>query len=342
MHGRSRNPYDTNRTVGGSSGGEGCLQGAAGSAFGIGSDIGGSIRIPAYFNGIFGHKPSKHIVSMKGQYPVPVTKDQESFLGIGPMCRRAEDLLPLLKIVAQKNALQLKLDEDVNVKDLKFYYQDTDAGGKFVSVVKPEIRALFRKICLHLDKAHKIKAERVQLNTFAKGTPIWMACMSAPNGPTFAEQLVNLEGSISIPLELLKWCFRLSNHTFIGILTALVEKLGTKHGSSKHTYLVEQRDRLKTELEDLLGDNGVFLYPTHPTPAPYHNEPTFKPFNFSYTGIINVLGFPATHCPMGLNHEGLPIGLQVVSNNKNDRLCLAVARELEKAFGGWVPPEIDA
>lgn len=60
------------------------------------------------------------------------------------------------------------------------------------------------------------------------------------------------------------------------------------------------------------------------------------------SGIINVLKFPATNIPMGLDSSGLPIGLQVVSKENNDRLCLAVANELEKAFGGWVPPEVQA
>lgn len=81
VHGRTRNPYDDNRIVGGSSGGEGCLQGACGSAFGIGSDIGGSIRMPAFFNGVFGHKPTKDVVSNEGQYPKPFCAEQNSYLG---------------------------------------------------------------------------------------------------------------------------------------------------------------------------------------------------------------------------------------------------------------------
>lgn len=81
VHGRTSNPYDTNRIVGGSSGGEGCIQAAAASAFGLGSDIGGSIRMPSFFNGIFGHKPSKFIVSNEGQYPSTECEEQNSFLG---------------------------------------------------------------------------------------------------------------------------------------------------------------------------------------------------------------------------------------------------------------------
>lgn len=342
VHGRTSNPYDTNRIVGGSSGGEGCIQAASGSAFGIGSDIGGSIRIPAYFNGVFGHKPSRDIVPIKGQFPMPLNRDQETFLGLGPICRRAEDLLPILKVIVQKNVTDLQLDKEVNLKDIKFYYQESDMGGKYITPVKPEIKNLFKKISLHLDKAHKIKMQKTQLKRFSKGIPMWLVCMSNANGPTFAEQLLNMEGKICIPLEFLKWCFRLSRHTFIAIFTALFEKYGVKPGHPKHTHLVEERDKLKREVEDLLGEDGVFIYPTHPTPAPYHNEPLFKPFNYTYTAVINILGLPATHCPMGLNDEGLPIGVQVIANHKNDRLCFAVAREIEKAFGGWTPPEIQA
>lgn len=343
IHGRTSNPYDTNRIVGGSSGGEGCNQAASGSAFGIGSDIGGSIRMPAFFSGVFGHKPTKGIVSNKGQYPSPVSEIQQNMLGIGPLCRRAEDLAPILKIIAKKDVLpELKLDKKVDIKNIKFYYQETDMGGTMISPVNREIRDLFKKVVLHFEKAHKIKVQKVEIERFRKGTPMWMADMKPGNGPTFDQQLANLDGAINIPFELLKWCFRLSQHTFIGLLTAILEKFSPDPSTSKAVYIVQERNALRNEVADLLGDDGVFLYPTHPTAAPYHNEPLIKPFNFIYTGIINVLGFPATHCPMGLNSEGLPIGLQVVANDKNDRLCLAVAMELEKAFGGWVPPTIEA
>ena len=69
VYGRTSNPYHTGKTVGGSSGGEGCVLSAGGSPWGIGSDVGGSIRIPAFFNGIFGHKPSAGIVDNSGHVP---------------------------------------------------------------------------------------------------------------------------------------------------------------------------------------------------------------------------------------------------------------------------------
>lgn len=88
----------------------------------------------------------------------------------------------------------------------------------------------------------------------------------------------------------------------------------------------------------MLGEDGVFLYPTHPTPAPLHHEPLFKPFNFSYTAIINCLGLPATACPLGFSN-GLPIGIQVIAGLYQDHLTLAVAEELERNFGGWQMPQ---
>ena len=92
------------------------------------------------------------------------------------------------------------------------------------------------------------------------------------------------------------------------------------------------------ELRQVLGKDGVLLYPPPPKGAPYHNEPLFYPFNFAYTGLFNALAYPVTQCPLGLNSEGLPLGFQIVTAPNNDRLSIAVAVFLEKEFGGWVPP----
>lgn len=77
------------------------------------------------------------------------------------MCRRAEDLAPILKILAGSNNKKLRLDEPVDVKKIRWYYQDNDTGSFFVSPVAAEIRELFVKIAKHLDKAYGIKASKV-------------------------------------------------------------------------------------------------------------------------------------------------------------------------------------
>jgi fatty acid amide hydrolase 2 len=123
-------------------------------------------------------------------------------------------------------------------------------------------------------------------------------------------------------------------------MTCLTEDLGVKPGSEKYKFLHSERDKIIEEFREMLKDDmSVFLYPTHPCVAPYHDEPIFRALNFSYTALINLLGMPACAIPLGLGKdEGVPLGLQVVANYNNDRLCLAVACELEKSFGGWTPP----
>ena len=101
VYGRTSNPYDARRIVGGSSGGEGAIIGAGGSPFGLGSDVGGSIRMPAFFNGVFGHKPSSGLVPNTGQFPSPSgAREGRRYLVTGPLARSARDLPLLLSILA--------------------------------------------------------------------------------------------------------------------------------------------------------------------------------------------------------------------------------------------------
>lgn len=107
VYGMTNNAYDTQRLVGGSSGGEACAVSAFFAPFGLGSDIGGSIRMPAFFNGIFGHKPSVHLIPNVGQHPgARQNGTLHSILATGPLCRFAEDLLPLSRLLADGGFLQ--------------------------------------------------------------------------------------------------------------------------------------------------------------------------------------------------------------------------------------------
>jgi len=92
------------------------------------------------------------------------------------------------------------------------------------------------------------------------------------------------------------------------------------------------------EFQELMKDDAIFVYPTLPSPAPRHHHPFFRPSDFSYCGIFNVLGVPVTQVPMGLGSKGLPLGVQIVGGMYSDHLTIKVAEELESAFGGWIPP----
>lgn len=134
INGRTLNPYDSSRTPGGSSGGEGALIGAGASVFGLGSDIAGSIRVPSMFNGIFGHKPSAGIVSLDGHFPSSTDKNFNQYLTIGPMCRFAKDLPMLTHLIVDEKFLpMLQLDQPLHTKDIKIYYL-TSAGFTLLSM----------------------------------------------------------------------------------------------------------------------------------------------------------------------------------------------------------------
>lgn len=258
------------------------------------------------------------------------------------MSRFACDLKPMLKILSGKNAELLSLDEPVNLTALKFFYQENDGGSFFVTPVDYDIRNAMDKVIRHLQISLKAKPQRVKMSKLKKSTTIWLANMKDEHAIGFDSQLANLNGRINPYIETVKWLFGQSNHTFIAIMTAITDRIGVQYGTPEYHLEVEEKNDLVHEFEEMLGNNGVFIYPTHPTVAPYHNEPIARAFNFSYTAIINTLGLPATAVPLGIGSEGLPIGLQVVANRNQDRLCLAVASELERAFGGWVAPKITA
>lgn len=128
IKGRTLNPYDASRTSGGSSGGEGALNGAGASVFGLGSDIAGSIRVPGMFNGVFGHKPTEGIISLDGHFPSSSDKNFNRYLTIGPMCRYAKDLPTLVHLMANDESRKLlRLDEPLHTKDINILYL-TSAG----------------------------------------------------------------------------------------------------------------------------------------------------------------------------------------------------------------------
>lgn len=254
------------------------------------------------------------------------------------MSKKATDLKPLLQIMSGENATKLKLDEEVNLKKIKVYYQNNNLNSAMVCGVEPAIKRALSKAVSHMEKICETPVEQVKIKKIIKSRDIWSINMKIKDAPSFAERLTGTDGYLNVMIEIVKNIFGQSDYTFIALVTALFDKLIVTPGSQKHDEMVQCRQELEDEFKNLLKDDGVFLYPTHPTAVPYHNEPIVRAFNFTYTAIINSIGLPATHIPLGLNEEDLPIGIQVVSNVNNDRYCLAIAEELEKAFGGWIEP----
>uniref|UniRef100_A0A182MVM3 Amidase domain-containing protein n=1 Tax=Anopheles culicifacies TaxID=139723 RepID=A0A182MVM3_9DIPT len=332
--GRTLNPYDPRRTSAGSSGGEGALIGAGASVCGVGSDLGGSIRIPALFCGIFGHKPSAGIVSIKGHMPVCTDDHFDQYLSLGPMCRYAKDLPLLLEIMSGPNVTKLGLGEPINVDKLKIYYpQKLDLTVNAVPIA-PEIRESLRSALKYFQNKGTY-TEPLNFRYFCDSMQIASTSLQTlKNVPSvFASQQPNLLW------ELVKVILRQSEHTFATIFMYLLSASKATVNEKNRTRYLRMGDELKQEFTNKLGTDGVFLMPSFPKPALRHYESFGHVTGFMYTMIINALGFPATQVPLGFNRDGLPVGIQVVAGPNQDRLCLAVAQELEKAFGGWQSPK---
>uniref|UniRef100_A0A8C2X9U9 Fatty acid amide hydrolase 2b n=1 Tax=Cyclopterus lumpus TaxID=8103 RepID=A0A8C2X9U9_CYCLU len=339
LHGITSNPYDFERIAGGSSGGEGSILGGAGAVIGIGSDIGGSIRMPSFFNGIFGHKPTPGVVSIENQYP-HVSGRQGEYCSSGPMCRYAEDLLPMLKIMAGPNAHMLSLSRKVDLQKLRFFTIPHDGGSPLTCPVSRELIEIQRKVVERLEADLGVNVQEVRFPELRYGFHIWNTYMGLPDKegkpPLPFSELMGEPGQPVWPVwELLKWMMGKSEHTMAAIGLALLEMT---RGLKPSAFLIQQKEKLQKELDELLGTDGVFLYPSHPRVAPKHHHPLFRPADCAYTGIFNILGLPVTQCPLGLSEEGLPMGLQVGAGKLQDRLTLEMALYLEKAFGGWRDP----
>ncbi len=334
VYGLSKNPYNPYRIVGGSSGGEGAIIGAGGSPFGLASDIAGSIRLPAFFNGVFGHKPTGGSVPTTGHFPVPTDRARR-YATMGPIARRAEDLMPLLTILSgpdgkdyQCRKIVLKSAADVRIADL------TLVDLPLVSCFKIEKKLIdVQRQCIDALADAGASVRHHVTKTLRQSFNIWTAMMAAAEEKTFASLMAN--GRRFNPFfHLMRWPFRRTPHTLPAIGLAIYESFVRPPEKFVRAGL-----DLQQELIGCLGKTGVLILPTFTSTAPVHFAPMLRPFDWALTGIFNVLEFPATQVPVGLDTNGLPLGVQVVGAPGNDHLTIAVAMELERLFGGWVPPQ---
>ncbi len=339
VYGRSNNPYDPERIVGGSSGGEGAIVGAGASPFGLGADIGGSIRMPAFFCGVFGHKSTGGLVPGTGMHPISENAALR-YLTTGPIARRASDLMPLLRLLAGPDGrdhgvreLELGEPEAVELGDLDVWVVEDD-GKRSVDIEM--LDALDRAAQLLARRGARVR--RKAIPEFGGAFELWSAAMSEAAETPFRALLGEGE-PIPVGRELLRWALRRSDHTLPALVLAAVEDLRPLVPSGdKRRALVAEGIALRERIDELLRPNALLLYPSHTRPAPRHYEPLLRPFGWTYTAIFNVLELPVTQVPMGLSQAGLPLGIQVVGANGNDHLTIAAALELEREHGGWVPP----
>ena len=328
VYGRTNNPYDQSRTAGGSSGGEGAAVGVGGVPFGLGADIGGSIRIPALFNGVFGHKPSRGLVPNTGIWP-PVNSTAETMLATGPLTRRAEDLMPLLQILAERelgdpgsvsldglmvttveNSSRLPMSRELRDARERAVGALASAGATIRSVSLPSWRDVLLPFLAVL-----------QDEPSAKWRPTH-ALLAGQNDAAFR------------PVDLI---LGRGGHTLPTRLTLIAESLPST--AQRRRSLLAQVRALSDQLAEAIGD-GVLLHPAHLTPAPHHHRTYGRPWLTNASSIFNLAGVPVTEVPLGLSPAGVPVGVQVAAAAGADHLSIAIAIELEAVFGGWVMPPL--
>jgi fatty acid amide hydrolase 2 len=340
VYGRSNNPYRQERTPGGSSGGEGAIVGAGASPFGLGSDIAGSIRIPAFFSGVFGHKPTGGAVPSTGQFPLPEAPARP-YLCTGPLCRKAEDLMPILRHLAGPDGedescqpFEWPEPADVNLADLHI----VNVPNNGLLRVSDDLQRAQTDVCKHF-AGLGLSVETKEFEQLRRSFDIWSSMLGESSPKSSFRKSLGYENKRQLTRELGRWIVGHRQHTIPALFLAFIENLD-KHAPRRAKYFIEMGRELRTDLLSALGTNGLMLFPSYTRVAPKHNESFFPPIHWVYTGIINMMGLPATQIPLGLNEEGLPLGIQVIAAPGMDHLCIAAAIELERAFGGWVVPPI--
>lgn len=326
VFGRTRNPHDTRRMAGGSSGGEGAIIAAGGSPLGLGSDTAGSLRIPAAACGVVSLKPSPGRIPVKGHIPMP-PPSLADFLSIGPMARRVEDLALALDILSETpvhdyQQIDLK-GRRVTVYIRNPMYPVAGAVADTVSMAAGALRSAGMEVA-DSPRPPMIKSGFQFMGIFHKegGTRAYREGLGG--GALFdyvAEIKANLQRQGRISPEVLGFQAFLSG---LGTLLSMA-------GFASRDGLEQSREAFRR----ILTPGGVLLCPMLVTPPPRHGWTWWMPLTIPYAPMFNALGFPAACVPVRWTAKGLPLVVQIVAAPGDDEVTLAVAAELERVFGGW-------
>jgi fatty acid amide hydrolase 2 len=340
LYGRTRNPYDPARTAGGSSGGEGASVGSGASPIGLGSDIGGSIRIPAFCCGVFGHMPSRGLVPVTGSWP-PVDPRTRPMFTHGPLARRAEDLMPLLRVLAGPDGADplvgpLTADSlgdpaQVSLRDLPVLLIDESWP-----LVTSDDMLRAREQAAGALAAAGARVRRTRMPALRRAVESYITTLARGSGLSAREVLIEAGAGV-LPLRAL--LRRGGPHTVATRILLVAERAHAQLPRYVAERLISAGAAVAEELSAAIGD-GVLLEPPLATTAPRHGRTVGRPWWLAHVVPFNLAGLPVTQTPLGLDPNGLPLGVQVVAGPGRDHVSIAVALELERVFGGWTPPAV--
>ena len=347
IYGTTNNPYNLGRTPGGSSGGSSAALAAGYGPLSLGSDIGGSLRVPAFHCGVFAHKPTFALVAPRGHTPppfAPLPLDRDMAV-IGPMARCALDLSLLLDVIAGPDSLEagtayklsLPPPRHSELRNFRVLLVDTDP----VMPPDAEVRSAIDRLAANLGKAGvKVERESRLLPDFAASSRLYMRMLLSFLAAGFAPEAYAgaLAAAANLPAN---------------DMSLRAERLRGIALSHRDWVLGEgARAHLRAQWRALFKSFDAVICPVMPTPAyPHDHSPDQETRRINidgkdyvyadqlaWPGIATLPGLPATAIPIGLSPEGLPIGVQIVGPWLEDRTPLKLAELIEREFGGFVPP----
>jgi amidase len=347
VYGLTRNPWDLARTPGGSSGGAAAALAAGFVPLELGSDLAGSLRVPAHCCGVFAHKPTHGLIPTRGHVPpgVPelsVNIDPDLAV-VGPMARSAGDLALALEVLAGPDDAQA------------VGYRLALAPPRHARLDEFKVLVLDEHPLLPLSNEVRTALERFTANLQRAGCTIERSSPPLPDlelvARTFRSLLLSFIGANlpeAVYRGLQEQVARLpndENNPGAIRLRALV--------ASHRDWIDAHRTRifLMHQCRDLFRTWDLVLCPVLPTVAFPHDEAEMErraididgrsvPYTLQgvWAGLASVCGLPATVLPIGLGSGGLPIGLQVVGPYLEDRSTIGFAELAEREFGGFLPP----
>jgi Asp-tRNA(Asn)/Glu-tRNA(Gln) amidotransferase A subunit family amidase len=332
LYGRTNNPWDLARTPGGSSGGEAAAIAAGLSAGGVGSDGGGSIRVPAHYTGICGLKPTPGRIPATGH--TPASSGPFALIGVvGPMARTVADVRRLFEVMAgyepddpSSSPVPLQKPAAPDLRKMKIGFFEEDGR----TPVTPETRAAVRQAAGALDQAG-FGVQPFRPEGLEQAQRLWWNIFGRAGQLILGPMLAGREDQLS------------------PILCQFNEAVGASPPLTAQELMATllERDALRAALMRQMNEFPVLLCPACAIPAFLHGErrwrvegQTVEYLDMSYTQWFNILGNPAVVVPVGRSLQGLPIGVQIVGRPYEEEVILAVAEVLETALGGWQAPPI--
>ena len=326
VYGRTNNPYGLDRTPGGSSGGAGAIVAAGGSPFDIGSDTGGSIRLPAHFSGIAGIKPNSGRVPRTGHIISYAGGAEDAYTQNGPMARYVEDLVLTLPIISgpdweDPSIVPMSLGDpaDVDLGSLRVAFYISPPG--YNAPTQETVDAVNAAVGAVSDVVASVEEDVPE--------PIGRV-------PELDERVGDGDGRATI-LRVLE---RAGTTEFAPYIRSIRDE-AISISTGEFTEALEDLDQYRSDMLGFMRSYDAIICATAAVPAPPHGETfTEENRNVFYTGPYNMTGWPGTVVRCGVSPEGLPIGVQVIARPWREDVSLALAAVLESALGGYVRPEL--